>query len=948
MKEKPVYREKWILNFQKLLAYAVCLNFLGLTLYGAVPAFPGAEGSGRWAIGGRGGEVYEVTNLNNSGPGSIVDALSLPNRTIVFRVSGTIELNGVKLYPKSYTTIAGQTAPGDGICIKGRIHLKDDVHDIIIRYIRVRVDEGAANSSGDAIDVDACNNVIIDHVTASYSRDEGISCQEDSDNITVQWCIISESLTFENHSYGSLVRGQFGQRKTYHHNLYAHNKGRNPRPGNYTASSLDPQGLYFDFRNNVMYNWSGNYAGYNDDTSMVSRYNIIGNVFIPGPESGHSYGDVGFREKCKVGYGYFADNSYDGIVSANPWDIVYFSGFSASEITAYKNRSYRLPMEYVTTTLPTQAETDVLGKAGSSFPKRDIIDKRIVNDVINKTGYSIASTAMQPEGAWPQLSSIVAPNDRDHDGMPDTWETLNGLNPNSTSDRNYYSLNNDYTNLEVYLNNLIDGSVAPCVWNATFNGTSNSNDYASDIAADSEGNVFVTGYAKNTGTNYDIMTIKYSPAGNPLWQKAYNRTGSNNDYAQAVTTDGSGNAIIAGYNYTSYYGNDAVILKYSSDGSLVCKSSFNSSSKNNDKFFDVAADSNGNFYAVGIANNEWLIIKYSSNGKILWTQTYDGSANAYDALYKVAVDGTGNVYVCGEVSQNSYGRDCAVAKYSPSGTQIWIRTYGDFDNDFLESMVLDNAGSVYVTGSLETNTGCDYVTLKYSPNGQLLWDAYYSDLGWQEGIAIALCSDGGVVVTGYSISDTVDSATIKYDADTGEQLWVQSYNGAGNSTDYTEAVAADKFGNIFVHGRSSEIGSTDYITICYDLDGNMKWKNNYNGSASLSDLGSAMVVVEGQDEESSVYVTGCSQVSSTNYDFLTLKYPVAYGTCIRPQSDLTDDCRVDIEDAAVMINNWLSVPIAGDIDNDNNVNFGDFWILADEWMICGLINQDDCRSVPVE
>ena len=274
-------------------------------------AFPGAEGSGRFATGGRGGDVYEVTNLDNSGAGSIADAVKSGNRTIVFRVSGTIELGSVILTPKSNTTIAGQTAPGDGICIKGRIKI-GAVSNIVIRYIRIRVDAGAANSSGDAIDIDQGTNIIIDHVSASYARDEGISCQDESDKVTVQWCIISEALTFENHSFGSLIRGNYGDEKTYHHNLYAHNNGRNPRPGNETDSSTDPEGLHFDFRNNVVYNWAGAKAGYNSDDNQVSRYSFVGNAYIRGPESGNLI----FREGSVDSYGYFVDNSLDGVVQA--------------------------------------------------------------------------------------------------------------------------------------------------------------------------------------------------------------------------------------------------------------------------------------------------------------------------------------------------------------------------------------------------------------------------------------------------------------------------------------------------------------------------------------------------------------------------------------------------------------------------------------------------------
>jgi len=417
-------------------------------------AFPTAEGSGRFATGGRGGDVYEVTNLSNSGPGSIVDAVSSGNRTIVFRVSGTIEMGDIIFSPKSNTTIAGQTTPGDGICIKGRIYI-GAVSNVVIRYIRIRVDAGAANSSGDAIDIDKGTNIIIDHVSASYARDEGISCQEESNKVTVQWCIISEGLTYENHSYGSLVRGDYGDEKTYHHNIYAHNRGRNPRPGNYTGTSTDPEGLHFDFRNNVVYNWAGSSAGYNADKNAVSRYNFIGNVYIRGAESS---GNIVFKESSVDAFGYFEDNLMEGVVPADPWSLVTLQNFSSTQMDAYKSRSYLVPMEPVTTTSPDQAKIDVLASAGASFPKRDTIDYRIVYDVLNGTGRSIATTEDQPEGAWPVLNFLPAPADDDHDGMPNDWELAHNLNPNDPADRNSIG-QDDYTQLEVYLNSLTGESV---------------------------------------------------------------------------------------------------------------------------------------------------------------------------------------------------------------------------------------------------------------------------------------------------------------------------------------------------------------------------------------------------------------------------------------------------------------------------------------------------------
>ncbi len=420
------------------------------------PAFPTAGGSGMFAAGGRGGAVYEVTNLSNSGPGSIVDAVSAANRTIVFRLSGTIELGSVLLRPKSNTTIAGQTAPGDGICLKGRIYI-GSVSDVVIRHIRVRVDAGAANSSGDAVDVDGGTNIIIDHVSASYARDEGISCQETSDKVTVQWCIISEALTYENHSYGSLIRGDYGDEKSYHHNLYVHDNNRLPRPGNYTLTASDPEGLHFDFRNNVVYNWKGTEPGYNADIGATSRYTFIGNVYIPGPES--TVRNTIFKESSVDVYGYFENNSYDGVVPADPWSQVTFNGFTTDQIAAYKARSYIVPMKPVTTTSPDQARIDVLASAGACVPARDTIDRRLVQDVLNRTGHSIDSTIHQPEGGWPLLSSTTPPTDSDHDGMPDDWELAHGLNPNDSTDRN--SIGQDgYTQLEVYLNTLTGEIVA--------------------------------------------------------------------------------------------------------------------------------------------------------------------------------------------------------------------------------------------------------------------------------------------------------------------------------------------------------------------------------------------------------------------------------------------------------------------------------------------------------
>jgi C1A family cysteine protease len=897
-------------------------------------AFPGAEGAGRFATGGRGGDVYEVTNLNNSGPGSIVDALSQPNRTIVFRVSGTIELDGVRLYPKSYTTIAGQTAPGDGICIKGRIILKDDVHDIIIRYIRVRVDEGAANSSGDAIDLDVCSNVIIDHVTASYSRDEGISCQEESSNITVQWCIISEALTYEDHSYGSLIRGQDGQEKTYHHNLYAHNNDRNPRPGNYvkvTDEPNDPEGLNFDFRNNVIYNWSGNTAGSNYDSGSdlaVSRYNFIGNVYIPGPESTMAYGNKGFRETSKVSYGYFTDNSYDGSVPADAWSIVYFSGMTSGEIDAYKERSYPIPLEPVTTTSPAQAKAEVLLKAGASFPKRDIIDERIVKDAINKTGYSIETTDEQPEGGWPTLNSLPAPTDSDHDGMPDEWEIAKGLNPNDAEDRNDYYLSSQYTNLEVYLNSLLREQAPYAQWAQRYGGTAGSSDYATDMALDLAGNAYVTGYAKDAGKNYGFATVKYAPNGNIIWTKTYNRRSTSYDYAMAINVDKDSNIIVAGYNYTTTSGYDGAVIKYNSAGEQLWVVSYNSSGTADDRFYDVVSDANGDIYAAGRSNGDAILVKYTSGGVYSWEEPYNGSGSGFDAFYQVSVAADSNVYACGETQGADTGRDGLIVKYAPDGNSLWTQTYNRTaaGDDWFEAIALDAAGNAYVTGT----SGSDYATMKYTPDGDSVWTSFYNGTasGGDESYAIVRDSGGNIVVTGHSenSSGNADAATVKYNSSTGAQIWAKRYNGAGNWTDYAEAIAADGIGNVYIHGRSFEMGSMDYLTICYDSSGNEIWKRNYDG-ALMSDMGSAIAVYDSEN----IFVTGSSMSSANNYDYATVKY-VMTNCPLQPDGDLDGDCCVDFKDFLILADDYVG-------SQQNRFTLGD---IADSWLECWLVNQDEC------
>jgi len=442
----------------KRLALSLAILAVPQVAQAQIPAFPGAEGAGMWSLGGRGGQVYEVTTLADDGSGSLREAVEASGpRFVVFRLSGTIELASTLSITDPHIYVAGQTAPGDGITLKN-YGLRVRADHVIVRHLRVRPGDNEGLEL-DSISVTEGSDIILDHCSASWSVDETLSAStaEQLDAVTVQWCIISESLNCSVHSkgchgYASLIRGGWGNGYSFHHNLYAHHTGRNPRPGNYNAATTDADGFLFDFRNNVVYNWGGNYAGYNADDDSVTKVNFVGNYYKAGPDSTDN---AAFRESCLFAQAFFADNSMNGTVPGDPWSLVQFSGFSSSEEAAYKQGS-PFPMEAVTTVDAATAYQQVLAGAGAILPVRDAVDARIVGEVESGGGGIIDDE--DEVGGWPTLQSTTAPDDSDHDGMPDDWETANGLDPNDPTDGNDDCDGDGYTNIEEYLNGGMAGS----------------------------------------------------------------------------------------------------------------------------------------------------------------------------------------------------------------------------------------------------------------------------------------------------------------------------------------------------------------------------------------------------------------------------------------------------------------------------------------------------------
>ena len=482
-----------------LILMAGLLMGLPATGQEKTPAFPGAEGFGRYVTGGRGGKVYHVTNLNDAGEGSLRWALDQNGaKTIVFDVSGTIHLKSTLSISKGNVTIAGQTAPGDGICVADYpVQIK--TNNVIVRYMRFRLGSKNVKVNGadgwDGFGGFDQSDIIVDHCSVSWSIDECLSIYGNK-NTTVQWCLVAQSLQDAGHSKGSHGYGGNwgGSGASFHHNLMAHHESRVPRLGPRYTTQLDER---MDMRNNVFYNYCGNgcYGG------EAMNVNIVNNYYKPGPGTAQigttkqeriaglgirtesyitSYPD--YAPTLHVWGKYFVEGNvnpkYNAVTNDN-WQYGIYNQINASNNDGLYNEevkdSIRLsqPIDFVVTTTHSaeQAYEKVLAYAGASL-HRDTFDDLMVTDtreglatytgagnhkgIIDSQEDNRPADAGDDWSAWPTLASAPAPADTDRDGMPDDWETANGLNPNDASD-GAATASDGYTNLEHYLNAIVAG-----------------------------------------------------------------------------------------------------------------------------------------------------------------------------------------------------------------------------------------------------------------------------------------------------------------------------------------------------------------------------------------------------------------------------------------------------------------------------------------------------------
>jgi uncharacterized delta-60 repeat protein len=411
-------------------------------------------------------------------------------------------------------------------------------------------------------------------------------------------------------------------------------------------------------------------------------------------------------------------------------------------------------------------------------------------------------------------------------------------------------------------------------WVDRYDGPDNYIDEAAAVAVDGSGNVYVTGFSFDTNTDYDYTTIKYNSAGQRQWIARYDGTGSYIDKATAIAVDGSGNVYVTGASTSGNGSLDYATIKYNSAGQQQWVASYDGPASGDDVPTGIVVDGSNNVYVTGESEGDYTTIKYNSAGQRQWVVRYNGTANYDDQVAAIAIDATGNVYVTGTSYGSESSYDYATIKYNASGQQQWVARYDGpaSSDDQARAIAIDGAGNAYVTGYSYGSVGYDYATIKYNSAGQQQWVRRYDGPAHSDDVANAIAVDGSgsVYVTGgsYSSESSLDYATIKYDT-SGQQQWVRRYDGPANYDDEATAIAVDGSGNVYLTGKSFDWNTDyDYATIKYDASGQQQWVVRYDGTANSIDEVAGFAI----DAIGSVYVTGRSYGSGSDYDYATIKY----------------------------------------------------------------------------
>lgn len=404
-------------------------------------------------------------------------------------------------------------------------------------------------------------------------------------------------------------------------------------------------------------------------------------------------------------------------------------------------------------------------------------------------------------------------------------------------------------------------------------------DRAQSLAVDAAGSVYVTGYSYNTNTDYDWVTIKYDEQGHMVWTAKYNGPAGYSDYASKLAADNDGNIFVAGHSNGTDTSLDLTVIKYDPTGSRQWVARYDGPSHRDDYAESLAVAPDGAVYVTGYSfglrtEHDYITLKLGPQGERIWEARYNSPRNRDDSARALALDSQGYLYVMGTDRDPKTSYDFATIKYDPQGRRLWLARYdgGQADFEMARALYVGPRDSVYVTGyGYNRDSAYDFVTVKYATQGERLWVAEYDGGSGRidEAVALAVDKKGSVYVAGKSFVEgsAFDCVLIKYDKD-GRQVWTASYNGPGNRADVPVCLNLYGDSHIVLTGYSWG-GETqrDIVVLCYGIQGELLWESRYNGPANDEDVPRAATI----DSAGCILVTGYSYGSDTDYDYITLR-----------------------------------------------------------------------------
>ena len=791
--------------------------------------------------------------------------------------------NGIKIDALGNVYVVGTINRGntkdDIITIKYN-SVGDTLWTRIFNNISANQDEAAVG-----IELDASGNV---YVTGSSDSDPSAAINDDYLTIKYNTSGVQQWVQTFNGA-GNLGDVPVGLGVDNNGNVYVSGKSFNGLDDDFVTNKYSSTGLQL---------WSQIFNGVANDKPAAMRTDANGNTFVTGRSKSTNddyytiaYNSSGVILWSAVYDGAGAGNDRPQALAYDASGNVFVTGQSDVDATALINYDYVTIKYNSTGTEMWTASYNGIGN-NNDIPSDIALD---INGNVFVTGKADADATISTNNDYATLkynSTGIQQWVKTFNGSANLSDGANTIAVDASGNCLVSGVSNESTSQK-------DGttikynSTGVQQWIKYYNAGGDNSDNGSAIAADASGNVYVAGYTFGNGTDLDICVMKINSTGDTAWVRKFDGSAGKTDLAAAIAVDASGAVYITGYAKNTLTGNDYITIKYNSIGDTLWTKKYNGTGNGTDKATALFVDGAGNVYVTGYSdsdpsvasNDNYVTVKYNSTGLQLWASSFNGTANGADRASGIVVDASGNVFVTGK-SFNGTNYDMGTVKYNPSGVQQNSIIYsGGNGDDIPYAIAIDANANIYITGqSAATNLFDDCATLKYNSSLTQTWAQTFNGIGNKNDRAYAIAVDGAanVYVTGESDSTTsileknYDYVTIKYNS-TGVQQWAKTYNGQSNTDDIAAEIALDGSGNVFVTGQSENGTSTfpnkDCATIKYDNAGNLQSSSIYNGTGNGTDGANAMVI----DNMGNVYVTGSSFSTTGQKDIITIKYSFPVG-----------------------------------------------------------------------